>query len=109
MSLTSQCCKLLEAIIRDGVIEYLDKYNVLTDSQHGFRTGRSCLSLLSFFDQVSEGVDTGTAIDVIYLDFAKAFDKVPHERLLYKLDKYGIRGKQLGFRSGTINGPRTER
>ena len=40
-------------------------------------------------------VDTGTAIDVIYLDFAKAFDKIPHERLLYKLDKYGIRGKLL--------------
>jgi len=68
VSLTSQCCKLLEAIIRDSMIEYLDKSKVITDSQHGFRTGRSCLSnLLSFFDQVSEGVDTGTAIDVIYL------------------------------------------
>jgi len=45
----------------------------------GFRTGRSCQpNLLSFFDQVSESVDTGTAIDVIFLDFAKAFDKVPH-------------------------------
>jgi len=75
------------------MIEYLDKSEVITDSQHGFRTGRSCLSNLSlFFDQVSEGVDTGTAIDVIYLDFAKAFDKVPHERLLSKLKKYGITG-----------------
>jgi len=96
VSLTSQCCKLLEAIIRDNMIEYLEKSKIVTDSQHGFRTGRSCLSnLLSFFDQVSEGVDTGTAIDVIYLDFAKAFDKVPHERLLYKLEKFGIRGKLL--------------
>ena len=76
VSLTSQCCKLLEAIIRDNMIEYLEKYNVITDSQHGFRTGRSCLSnLLSFFDLVSEGVDTGTAVDVIYLDFAKASTK----------------------------------
>jgi len=57
VSLTSQCCKLLEAIIRDNMIEYLEKSKIVTDSQHGFRTGRSCLSnLLSFFDQVSEGV-----------------------------------------------------
>ena len=76
--------------------EYLEKSGVITDTQHGFRTGRSCLSnLLSFFDQVSDGVDTGTAIDVIYLDFAKAFDKVPHERLMCKLTKYGISGKLL--------------
>jgi len=50
---------------------------------------------LFFFDQISEGVDTGTAINVIYLDFAKAFDKVPHERLLSKLKKYGITGSLL--------------
>ena len=52
-------------------------------------------NLLSFLDRVSEGVDAGKVIDVIYLDFAKAFDKVPHQRLLYKLEKYGVGGKLL--------------
>ena len=49
----------------------------------------------SIFGQISEGIDTGTAIDVIYLDLAKSFDKIPHKRLLFKLDKYGIREKLL--------------
>jgi len=52
-------------------------------------------NLLSFLDRVSEGVDAGKVIDVIYLDFAKAFDKVPHQRLLYKLEKYGVGVKLL--------------
>jgi len=58
MSVSSQCCRQLEAI-RDNIIEYLEKFNVITDSQHDVRTGQLCPSnLLSFLDQVSEGVDT---------------------------------------------------
>jgi len=85
VSLTSQCSKLFEAIVRDSLTEYLESNCTITDSQHGFRTGRSCMSnLLSFLDRVSEGVDAGKVIDVIYLDFAKALDKVPHQILLHK-------------------------
>ena len=64
------------------------------DSQHGFRKGRSCLTnLLTFLDKVTGCLDTGESVDVIFLDFAKAFDKVLHRRLLMKLQSHGITSK----------------
>jgi len=67
---------------------------LILDSQHGFRKGRSCLTnLLSFLDKVTEYVDSGYDVDVVFLDFAKAFDKVPHVRLIQKLECHGIDGK----------------
>jgi len=64
-------------------------YSVLTPSQHGFRKGGSCLSnLLVFLDLVTDSLDNQDNVDVIYLDFAKAFDKVPHGRLLDKLESW---------------------
>ena len=62
--------------------------------QHGFRKGGSCLSnLLQFLDHVTRSIDEDECVDVIYLDFSKAFDKVPHGRLMEKIDKHGITGK----------------
>ena len=59
-----------------------------------FRSGRSCLTnLLDYLEYVTKNVDQGKPVDCIYLDFSKAFDKVPHERLLLKLKSYGIDGK----------------
>ncbi len=96
ISLTSQIGKIFESIIRDALVEHLEKNRLIKDSQHGFRTGRSCLSnLLSFLDMVSSGLDKRCNMDVVYLDFAKAFDKVPHKRLLEKLRAHGIRGRTL--------------
>ena len=67
---------------------------MINPSQHGFRKERSCLTnLLEFLDKVTRAVDAGDNIDVIYLDFAKAFDKVPHIRLMKKLEAHGIRHK----------------
>ena len=94
ISLTSQVCKLFESIIRDAVVKYLETNLLIQDSQHGFRKGRSCLTnLLSFLDKVTGELDSGKSVDVVFLDFAKAFDKVPHQRLLQKLASHGIMGK----------------
>lgn len=94
VSLTSQICKLFESLIRDVLVEHLERHQILLDSQHGFRKGRSCLTnLLIFLEQITNCVEDGDSVDVIFLDFAKAFDKVPHQRLLKKLNSHGIYGK----------------
>jgi ribonucleases P/MRP protein subunit RPP40 len=94
VSLTSQICKMFESILREAIVDHLECNGLIKGSQHGFRRGRSCLTnLLSFLDCVTHWMDDGNCADIIYLDFAKAFDKVPHCRLLYKLRQYGIDGK----------------
>ena len=78
-------------------MRHLDHHNILTDCQHGFRSRRSCESqLISTIQGIAEKLKSGKdQIDVILLDFANAFDKVPHKRLLHKLCHYGVRGKTL--------------
>jgi len=94
VSLTSQVCKLFEVIIRDALVLHLESNELIVNSQHGFRKGRSCLTnLLEFLDKVTGCIDTGDSVDIIFLDFAKAFDKVSHKRLLLKLKAHGIDGK----------------
>jgi hypothetical protein len=78
VSLTSVCCKLLESIIRDGLMSHLERNNLIRPSQHGFLPGRSCsTNLLEFLEKVTKEVDSGKPYDIVFLDFAKAFDKVP--------------------------------
>ena len=77
----------------DKITEYLESNLLLRDSQHGFRRHRSCLTnLLEFFHFVFSEQDRDKAVDVIYLDFQKAFDKVPHRRLLRKVRALGVDG-----------------
>ena len=98
VSLTSQVCKLLEAIIRKSIVEHLERNGILSDKQHGFREGRSCLTnLLELMESWTEILDEGDGVDVAYLDFRKAFDLVSHRHLLYKMEKYGITGELLGW------------
>ncbi len=93
ISLTSTVGKLLESIIAKHIRKHLDRYGLINESQHGFTKGRSCLTnLLSFYSEVYKAVDNGKAYDIIYLDFSKAFDRVPHERLIRKVEAHGIRG-----------------
>ena len=91
VSLTSVVCKLLEPLIRDHMMEFLVKHKLINISQHGFLKARSCLAnLLCFFEEITKWVDDGSPVDVVYLAFQKAFDKVPHQRLLLKLKAHGI-------------------
>ncbi|MGH0165001.1 UNVERIFIED_CONTAM: hypothetical protein FKN15_076607, partial [Acipenser sinensis] len=96
ISLTSIICKLMETIIRSKMENYLYGNNILGDSQHGFRKGRSCLTnLLDFFEDATLKTDNCKAYDMVYLDFQKAFDKVPHKRLILKLNAVGIQGNAM--------------
>ena len=92
MSLTSVICKLLEAIISDHIImDFLSKHKLINTSQHGFLKARSCLTnLLCFFEEITKWVGEGSPVDVIYSNFKKAFDKVPHQRLILKLKSHGM-------------------
>ena len=91
MSLTSVICKLLESIIRDHIMDFLIKHKLINSSQHGFLKSKSCLTnLLFFFEEITKCVDEGSPVDIIYLDFQKAFDRVPHQRLIIKLKSHGI-------------------
>ena len=63
-----------------------NNYKLIKGRQHGFTKGSSCLTNhLEFFEAVSDWVDEGKAVDIVHLDFKKAFDKVPHQRLLTKV------------------------
>ena len=91
VSLTSVICKLLERLIKDHMVDFLVKHKLLNSSQHGFLKARSCLTnMLCFFEEITKWIDVGSPVDIIYLDFQKAFDKVPHQRLLLKLKAHGI-------------------
>jgi Reverse transcriptase (RNA-dependent DNA polymerase)/Endonuclease-reverse transcriptase len=96
VSLTTVCCRVMESIMKDQIVTHLERNGLINKSQHGFMTGRSCTTnLLVFLEKVTAELDKGEPVDVIYLDFAKAFDTVPHERLKRKLKAHGIGGGLL--------------
>lgn len=98
VSLTAICCKILEHILTSSIRKHLDKNNILHDSQHGFRSKRSCeTQLIISIQDLAKSLASGDQIDVILLDFSKAFDKVPHQRLIHKLNYYGIRNQNLSW------------
>ncbi|CAM5143906.1 unnamed protein product [Eretmochelys imbricata] len=98
VSLTSVPGKLVETIVKNKIVRHLEEHKLLGKSQHGFCKGRLCLTnLLEFFEGVNKHVDKGDPGDTVSLDFQKAFDKVPHQRLLCKLSCHGIRGKILSW------------
>ena len=104
ISLTSVVCKVLETLIRNKIVSHLEENNLIKNTQHGFRNKRSCLTnLLDFFHDVLNQYDESKAVDVIYLDFQKAFDKVPHKRLLLKLKSHGIQGNILKWVENWLN------
>ncbi|XP_047144757.1 uncharacterized protein LOC124818242 [Hydra vulgaris] len=91
ISLTSIVCKILEKKVREALTAHLELHGLLSNSQNGFTTKKSCVSnLLETLNTITKALAQGHHVDVIYLDYAKAFDTVPHKRLLAKLLSYGI-------------------
>ena len=96
ISLTSIVCKVMESITKDDILAYMVSNKLLTNLQHGFVPGKRCQSsLLLMFNFLTESIENGTDTDLVYLDFAKAFDSVPHNRLICKLRNHGISGHLL--------------
>ena len=96
-SLTSMVGKLLERLINQAIMTHLSQHNLINDTQHGFLPKRSCqtnlLLYLDVLELLTSCIDKGLDIDVLYLDFAKAFHKVPHKRMLKKVQAHGVSGK----------------
>ncbi|GAB0209701.1 mitochondrial enolase superfamily member 1 [Grus japonensis] len=96
VSLTLVPGKVMEQIILSAIKQHVQDNQVIRPSQHGFVKGRSALTnLISFYDKVTCLVDEGNAVDVVYLDFSRAFDSISHSILLEKLAAHGLDGHTL--------------
>ena len=91
VSLTTVPCKIMESIITDKMLKFAQENSFMTSDQHGFMKSRSCLTnVLETLEDWTKALHSGYGIDVIYLYYQKAFDTVPHKRLLKKLKWYGF-------------------
>ena len=92
--MTSHMGKLLEAIVRQELQDFLETNNLLTEGQHGFRKGRSCISqILVHLELILSALEDHNNVDVIYLDYKKAFDKADHGVIVHRLKEKGVSGK----------------
>lgn len=97
IALTSHLIKIFEKVLRNSMVTYMETHGLFNPSQHGFRLGRSCLSqLIAHYDTILEHLASGDNVDVIYIDFAKAFDKVDFNVTLRKISELRITGK-IGY------------
>ncbi|GAB0177258.1 mitochondrial enolase superfamily member 1 [Grus japonensis] len=97
--------EVMEQILLSAITQHIQDNQALTPSQHGFMKGRSCLTnLISFYDKVTPLVDEGKVVNVVYLDFSKAFDTVFHSILLEKLAVHGLDGHMLCWVKNWLDG-----
>ena len=105
VALTSHVSKVFEKVVRRKIQKHLEDHNLFNCNQHGFRAGRSCLGqLLAHTERLLHHVEKGQNVDVIYLDFSKAFDRVDHTILLHKMKVNGIDGKLLKWIQSFLTG-----
>ena len=108
MSLTSACCKVMERLVSAHMLEYLNRFELLSPKQFGFRKGHSTEDqLLLTYSKVIEQVDQGNTVDMVYLDYSKAFDVVCHSVLLGKLEQLGFNRQILVWLEGFLCGRTT--
>jgi len=99
----------MEQLILEVIVKQVEEKKVIRSSQHGFTKGKSCLAnLIAFYDGMTGWVDEGRAVDVVYLDFSKAFVTASHNILLGKLRKYGLNEWSVRWIENWLNG-RTQR
>ena len=107
ITLNSITCKVLESIVQNTIMTHLSNNNLIHPSQHGFRKNHTTVTnLLEFVDYLTNALNKNSICHVIYLDFVKAFDKVPHSLLLLKLQAYGITGSLLQWCESFLIGRR---
>jgi hypothetical protein len=88
----------MEKLVKNAIMHQILSNKLLSDCQHGFVNKKACVTnLLETMDFLTHNASKKVPIDVFFLDFAKAFDKVPHKRLLHKLEMYGIKGNILSW------------
>lgn len=105
VSLTSILCKVLETIVREHIIKFMRANNYFSSKQYGFISGRStCLQLIEVMDKWTEALENGQMIDCIYMDYQKAFDTVPHKRLINKLKAYNFTEQITSWISSFLTG-----
>ena len=85
VAITSVCSKILEHIVYSQTMDHLDNHKILSNLQHGYRKGASTV-----IDKLAKGIENKHLVDTISLDFSRAFDVVPRERLLLKMRYYGV-------------------
>ena len=98
ISISSVCSNIMQRIVKNNITEHMIRNDLFSKHQFGFMKGKSCpLQLLEALEDWTDALDNGNEIDIIFYDFKKAFDTLPHNKLLQKIEAYGIKGKLLAW------------
>ena len=107
VSLTSIVCKIMETLVRDHIVHFIKINMFFSSMQFGFISGRSIsLQLLTVLEDWTKSLDEGANIDVIYMDYMKAFDTVPHKRLCSKMSSYEFNEQIMEWIKGFLRNRR---